>query len=112
MAEALVWQTIQEADLASAPTSIGDNNVIDTRNDTDVALSADIDGGTSPVMTVVIYYYDEAAGKFFLSGDVFVLDPSTSNLAVTNPNGLRLGFVATTTGSPTSADLNIGRRPV
>jgi len=112
MAEALTWTTIAEADLASAPVADTDPNVIDTRLNTDVALSADIAGGTTPQMTVVVYYYDEAAAEFFLSGDTFVLDPATANLAVVNPNGLRLGFTMTVSGSPTSADLNVGRRPV
>jgi hypothetical protein len=112
MAVALTWQTILEADLASAPTATTDNNVIDTRLDTDVALSGEFVGGTTPDMTVTVYYYDEAAAAFHLTGDTYVLDPATDNLAVFNPNGLRLGFKAVITGSPTSADLNVGRRPV
>lgn len=112
MADALVWQTIAEGDLGAPPTSIADPNVIDTRNDTDVALSADMTGGASPVMTVTVFYFDEASGTFELTGDLFVLDPAVANLAVANPNGLRLGFTATTTGGPATADLNVGRRTV
>jgi hypothetical protein len=112
MATALTWTTINEADLAAAPSATTDPNVVDARLCTDVVLSAAIVGGTTPLMTVTVYYYDEAAALFALSGDVFILDPASGNLAVTNPNGLRLGFAMTVTGAPTSADLNIGRRPV
>ena len=112
MAVALTWETIDEADLSTAPTATTDPNVIDTRLNTDVALSADIVGGTTPVMTVTVYLYDEAAAAFFLSGDVFVLNPASSHLAVMHPNGLRLGFTMQVTGTPTSADLDVGRRPV
>jgi len=112
MVVALTWETILEANLGTPPALITDPNVIDTRLNTDVALSADLTGGTSPTMTVTVYYYDEASAEFQLTGDVFVLNPAVSNLVVTNPNGLRLGFTMTTSGAPSQADLNIGRRPV
>jgi hypothetical protein len=107
----LVWDTsIANGDLGSAPTATTDNNVFDARTKTDIGLSADITGGTSPTLVVTVYFYDALAASFELTGDSYTLDPATDNLAVFNPNGLWLGFTVSPTGAPSSYNLDIGHR--
>lgn len=112
MANPIIWEdTIAQGDLGTSPTAVSDPNVlVKTANKADIVLSGDLQGGTTPTMTVTTYYYDALAAAFFLTGDQFVLDPAASNLAVMNPNGLILGFTATVTGGPSSYALNVGNR--
>jgi hypothetical protein len=112
MAVPLSWiDAIDSGDLGSAPTALTDPNVVETAELGEVvALSSEMTGGTSPTMTVTVYYWDELATAFYLSGDQFILDPANANLAVMNPNGLKLGFTAVLAGAPATAVLNVGRR--
>lgn len=113
MANAIAWSTvIADTDLVAAPTLLTDPNVFDASLKSDIALSADVTGGTDPTVTVTVYYWDALVGAFFPSGDVFILTPASANLALANPNGLILGFTAVGGGTapPASFNLNIGDR--
>lgn len=112
MAQAITWSdTIDAADLGTAPTALTDNNVVENTDVKDtVAISSEFGDGTSPTMTVTIYFWDALAAVFYESGDTFLLDPATANLAVMNPNGLPLGFTATVTGGATIYELHVGTR--
>lgn len=112
MPSPLTWDTnIPDSALSVVPTSLADLNVISgsaaRRN---VAVSATVTGGTDPVVTVTVYFWNPISSTFELSGDVFTLDPSASNVRVLDPNGLTLGLTATSTGSPTSFSLAVGSR--
>lgn len=108
----MTWtQSIASADIGSAPTALTDANVVPTSSAYSVlALSATITGGTDPVVTVVVYFWNPVQSTFELTGDVFTLDPATSNVRVLSPEGLVLGFTATVTGSPSSFSIDIGKR--
>lgn len=112
MPSPMSWNTtILEADLGSAPTALADNNVIsNSASKGALALTANITGGTSPTLTVVVYFWNPITSAFELSGDTFVLDPASANVRVLDPNGLILGFTATATGSPTTFTLDVGER--
>lgn len=113
MADELVWDlAISEANLGAAPTTTADANVYDARTKVDLGLSAQIADGVDPTLTIDIYFWDALAAAFYPSGDQFVMNPASDNLALVNPNGLILGFVATPGGTtpPTSYNLNIGSR--
>lgn len=98
---------IADSDLAAAPTSDSDPNVVDASQWNAVHLAATIVGGSSPVVTVTVYYKN-ADGDFELTGDVLELDPSVRSLYIGNPHGLVLGFEASASGSPTSYEVHIG----
>lgn len=112
MAQAISWDnTIDAADLGAAPTLLADLNVVTTTDTKEtVVLSSEFGDGTTPTMTVTVYFWDALAGVFYETGDSFVLDPATANLAVMNPNGLKLGFSASVTGGATIYELHVGMR--
>mgnify|MGYP001551101050 CR=1 FL=1 len=110
MATPMNWvNTIAAADLVSAPTSNTDPNVVDTSLLSNVALSATFTGGSSPTMTVTVYF-ENADGNFYPTGDVLTLDLADQFVYLGNPHGLVLGFTATVSGSPTDHSLYVGER--
>lgn len=112
MAE-LTWDTaIAAASLGAAPTALGDANVIDARLVETVAIAADISDGVNPYLEIEVFFWDAQAGQFFPTGDMYRLDPASSNLGIINPYGLYLGFVAAALGStaPTVYNLDVGTR--
>lgn len=113
MADALSWDTvISESDLGSVPTAISDNNVVDARTAVTLAIAADIADGTDPYLEIETYFWDAQANEFFPTGKSYLLNPASENIAIINPYGLYIGFVATARGTtpPTSYNLDVGTR--
>ena len=65
-------------------------------------------GGTTPTAEVTTYIWDGT--KYQPTGDQFILDPVVNNFFEFN-GGVYLAVAATITGSPTSWEIFLGRRP-
>lgn len=112
MSTPILWsQNIASADLGTVPTLVSDPQVLaSSAQRGTLAMSVTCVGGTSPTVTVLLYFYNTVTASFEPTGDSFLLDPATANLQTLDPAGLTLAATATATGSPTSFTLHIGSR--
>ena len=112
MATPITWRSnISSAALGSAPTALSDANVVaDSSALEQVVLSANITGGTTPTIDVIVYFWDSGTSTFKKTGDLFQLDPLVANVRLLNTNGLILGFTATANGGPSAFNLALGVR--
>lgn len=112
MATPTTWsQNIASSDLGTVPTLTTDPQVITASAQRGtVAFSTSVVGGTSPVVTVTLHFYNTVTASFEPTGDTFILDPASANLQIVDPNGVTLAATASASGSPTSFILHVGTR--
>lgn len=93
----------------TAPALLTDANVVSNSNIlAEVSFSCELTAGTSPTVTLELYWWNPVSSSFQKTGDSFALNPASANLYVVQPAGVTLGYATVSTGSPTNIKIYVG----
>jgi hypothetical protein len=109
---AIEWQAtaiLSDVNPGVAPSTTRDiTNSFNGEGSSELSLTFEPVGGSSPVIEVELYVW--TGNQYVKTGDIYELEPGEHNF-VEFKGGFYLAVEGTPTGSPTSYEVLIGRRP-